>query len=243
MSDTPTTVERLFLSLPLPLSRWAYRLVRSTLKPDRREAFFAEAFRRSARDGRQGDYLEFGVFRGSSFISAYYASRKAGLRDVRFFAFDSFQGLPEGELYNWSKGIYACSKRRFLANVRKAGVDMRRVRTVEGYFCDSLTEAAKRECGIRRAAVVHLDCDLRSSTAEALEFITEMVDEGTVLIFDNWACFDASDEHGQRRAFRDWALAPYFDDLYDAGDVSKGVICTRPVPRSLVEKRTGCKVA
>lgn len=243
MSDLPTTGEKLFLSLPLPLSRWAYRLVRSTIKPDKREALFVEAFREATRDGRTGDYLEFGVFRGSSFISSYYASRKIGLKDVRFFAFDSFQGLPEGELYNWSKGMYACSQRRFLANVRKAGVDMKRVKTVEGYFSDSLTEQAKQECGIRRAAVVHLDCDLRSSTTEALEFIADMVDEGTVLIFDNWACFDESDEHGQRRAFWDWPLSPYFDDLYDAGDMSKGVICTRPIPRSLLEERTGTKVA
>lgn len=183
------------------------------------------------------------AFRGSSFISAFYASRKAGMNDVRFFAFDSFQGLPEGELYNWGKGMYACSKRRFLANIRKAGVDMRRVTTVEGYYCDSLTEAAREKCGIRRAAVVHLDCDLQSSTAEALAFIEGMVDEGTVLIFDNWACFDASDEHGQRRAFRDWPLSPYFDDLYDAGDVSKGVICTRPIPPSLVRKGAGCRAA
>ncbi len=243
MSDLPTTGERLFLSLPLPLSQWAYRLVRSTIKPDKRAALFEQAFRESTRGGRGGDYLEFGVFRGSSFISSYYASRKVGARDMRYFAFDSFQGLPEGELYNWSKGLYACSKRRFLGNVRKAGLDMNRVRTVEGYFSDSLTEAAKAECGIRRAAVVHLDCDLRSSTTEALEFISDMIDEGTVLIFDNWACFDASDEHGQRRAFWDWELSPYFEELYDAGDVSKGVICTRPIPRSLVEQRTGCKVA
>ncbi len=243
MSDLPTAGEKLFLSLPLPLSRWAYRLVRSTIKPDKREALFEQAFREATRDDRTGDYLEFGVFRGSSFISSYYASRKLGLKDVRFFAFDSFQGLPEGELYNWSQGLYACSKRRFLANVGKAGVDMDRVKTVEGYFSDSLTEDAKQKCAIRRAAVVHLDCDLRSSTAEALEFIADMVDEGTVLIFDNWACFDESDEHGQRRAFWDWPLSPYFEDLYDAGDMSKGVICTRPIPKSLVETRTGCKVA
>ncbi len=243
MSDVPTPAERRFLSWPLPFSRWAYRLARLTVKPDKREGFFVDAFREATRGGRTGDYLEFGVFRGSSFVSAYNASGKLGLKDMRFFAFDSFQGLPGGELYNWGKGIYACSKRRFLANIRKAGVDMSRVRTIEGYYSDSLTEAARQECGIRRAAVVHLDCDLRCSTAEALEFITDMVDEGTVLIFDNWACFDASDEHGQRRAFRDWALAPYFEDLYDAGDVSKGVICTRPIPRLHAEKPAGCKVA
>jgi hypothetical protein len=70
----------------------------------------------------EGDYLEFGVFEGAS-----YAAKP------RFFAFDSFAGLPDGEAdrhADYGAGAYACSQSQFHANIAAKGVDMARVVTV-----------------------------------------------------------------------------------------------------------------
>ncbi|TSC69208.1 MAG: methyltransferase [Parcubacteria group bacterium Gr01-1014_66] len=42
-----------------------------------------------------GDYLEFGVDKGKSFIVAYHMAQRYGMNNMQFYAFDSFEGLPE----------------------------------------------------------------------------------------------------------------------------------------------------
>lgn len=42
----------------------------------------------------EGDYLEFGVFWRNTFLAAYHNAQRFGLKDMRFYGFDSFEGLP-----------------------------------------------------------------------------------------------------------------------------------------------------
>ena len=48
-------------------------------------------------NGIEGDYLEFGVHCGRTFTEAWRASQRYALAEMRFHAFDSFEGLPEPE--------------------------------------------------------------------------------------------------------------------------------------------------
>ena len=43
-----------------------------------------------------GDYLEFGVFNGSSMGSMHMARKASKSSSMRLFGFDAFQGLPSG---------------------------------------------------------------------------------------------------------------------------------------------------
>ena len=53
------------------------------------------------RDGEvSGDYYEFGLFRGYTFLQAYNHCRELGLDSVNFYGFDSFEGL---HLYPFSR--------------------------------------------------------------------------------------------------------------------------------------------
>lgn len=173
----------------------------------------------------EGDYLEFGVFRGASFVAAFHAierSRKTVSRAAsdssaelsrwladrpRYFAFDSFAGLPPGKAErqsDYAAGAYACSQTDFVSNVRAGGVDMSRVITVPGMYDQSLNAVAKATHGLRRAAVVMIDCDLYESTVPVLEFLTDLVGQGTILIFHDWFRFKGSPMHGEQRACREW---------------------------------------
>ena len=172
----------------------------------------------------EGDYLEFGTYRGSSFIAAYHAIDKNRRNVVsanpptaelaawkanppRLFAFDSFAGLPGGEAErqaDYVEGAYACSEDEFRRNVSEGGVDMARVVTVPGLYDTSLTAEVKARHGLKRAAMVMIDCDLYESTVPVLDFITDLVGQGSIIIFHDWFRFKGSPNQGEQRACREW---------------------------------------
>ncbi|MGZ5294966.1 MAG: hypothetical protein ACXWH5_13390, partial [Actinomycetota bacterium] len=49
------------------------------------------------------------------------------------------------------------------------------------------------------------------STVPVLRFLASLIQEGSILLFDDWNCFDRSDQKGERRAFREFlAKNPQF---------------------------------
>lgn len=212
---------QLFLQLPRPVAARAYGLARATVFRDTRRPLFERAFDACRDAGAPGDYLEFGVYRGTSFVTAWKAARARRLDGMRFFAFDSFQGLPEGEGDGrFRQGDFVSDAELFRRVVDRAGVDLERVRVVEGLYDETLTAETKRRHDLRRAAVVHVDCDLYSSAVRVLDFVEDLVVPGTVLLFDDWHSFGArSEEMGEARAFKEWRLHERFEMLYDAPDL------------------------
>lgn len=153
----------------------------------------------------KGDYLEFGVWEGTSFIRAYHFAQNKNLNDMNFYAFDSFEGLPDlkGEEGNqFKKGSFNCSLEQFKKNLAKQKVNMKKVGYVVGFYETSL----KREPipYIKPASIVYIDCDLYSSAVDVLKFLTKYIQDGTILIFDDWFCFKSNQNKGEQRAFREW---------------------------------------
>ncbi|HYD49996.1 MAG TPA: class I SAM-dependent methyltransferase, partial [Terriglobales bacterium] len=161
----------------------------------------------------EGDYLEFGVFRGETFRNAVRAARQGfratrhGRFPGRFFAFDSFQGLPrvestsDGNLF--AAGDFASSRQQFertIAAVRPGSS----IEVVGGWFGETLTPEAAARLGLQRAAFINIDCDLYESTVPVLEFVTPLLQTGTVLYCDDWFSHRGSAAHGEARAVREW---------------------------------------
>ena len=48
----------------------------------------------------KGDYYEFGLYKGRSFL---FALKEASKRDMHCYGFDSFEGLPDGQIYEDKK--------------------------------------------------------------------------------------------------------------------------------------------
>lgn len=171
-----------------------------------------------------GDYLEFGVYQGESIVAAWQALNESRRQHVgvdsgsseyqrwkqnppRLFAFDSFEGLPAGaseRQVDYFPGAYGCSEADVKANISKAGVDLSRVITVPGFYDRSLTQELKTKYRLTKAAMVMIDCDLYESTVPVLDFLTDIVGQGTVLIFHDWFRFKGSPKHGEQRACREW---------------------------------------
>ncbi len=158
----------------------------------------------------EGDYLEFGVYEGGTFVSAFYFAQRNQLADLRFYAFDSFAGLPtltgidQTGHREFARGEYACDATSFRQRIARSGVDLARVEIVPGWYDEVLNEATRSRLSLRAAAIVMVDCNLYESTVPVLRFVTDYVQDGTVVLFDDWFCFRGHPERGQRRAFTEW---------------------------------------
>lgn len=159
----------------------------------------------------EGCYMEFGSAEGGSLADAFdAASRTRALQDMQFLVFDSFEGLPEprnldaGEFQRYGKGDFACNVAQFRHNARAAGVDLSRLTCVPGWYDQTLTEELKKKLSVKKAAVVLIDCDLYESTVPVLNFITEYLQDGTILIFDDWFSYKGRLDLGEARAFKEW---------------------------------------
>ena len=220
-----------FQAAPLPtvVTSWVFQAARRWVYPDKRAALFAAALKAAAENW--GDYLEFDVFRGTSFIMAYKMAMRYEPSDMRFFAFDSFQGLPESEGAVMKKGEWASPRTVFERVIRKGGVDPAKVVTVEGLFSETLDDRLKHEHELVRAAVVHVDCDLYSSTKDVLRFVEDIVGPGTILIFDYWYSFrknETVERWGERRAYGEWSLNDRFVEFYDVPNHIKAFVMRKP---------------
>lgn len=159
-----------------------------------------------------GDYMEFGSFFGNTLSAAFRNAERFGLEQIRFFVFDSFEGLPKisgvdaGGHYH--QGQYACDLEEFKRVIVEKGVDIRKVTITKGWYNEVLNEELRKKLPIKKAAVVWIDCDLYESTVPVLEFITPYIQTGTIICFDDWFCFGADPEKGECRAFNEW-LAKY----------------------------------
>lgn len=161
-----------------------------------------------------GDYLEFGVFEGNTF--AYANKVMASLfPDMRFIALDSFEGLPapkgidahENYTSGFFAGQFSCSREQFVNNLVERGVDLKQVELVPGWFDKTLAPGCELTAGITKVAAAWIDCDLYESTVPVLDFLTNRLSIGTVLLFDDWRCYRNLPEFGQQRACREWLEA------------------------------------
>jgi hypothetical protein len=184
----------------------------------RADAVFGEAFRTAFEYLRGakvvGDILEFGTFRGyTARLMAHLMVELAPLGSL--YLFDSFEGLPESpspvdrQSYEiavnqrWRPGNLAVEP-DMDERVRRAVTSILppdRVHVVKGYFDRTLGPHVPRT----KAALVHIDCDLYESARLALDelFAKDAIQDGMLLVFDDFNCNRASPYMGERRALAD----------------------------------------
>jgi hypothetical protein len=188
-----------------------------------REKVLLGAFRFVRRNMLAGDYLEFGVYRGHTIHMAYTFSeymsksvqgwlrpdeRAALMRKMRFFGFDSFEGLPEplgidaGPIFQ--KGDFATPLDEVRRLLRQRGTDLNRVHLVPGFYDEVLTPSLRQALDLQAAAIVHVDCDFYKSTKTVLDFITPVLQDGTIIIFDDWFHYRGHPQRGEQKAFSEW---------------------------------------
>ena len=165
-----------------------------------------------------GAYAEFGVWQGRTFSAACYHARELRLK-MDFWAFDAFQGLPAAEGH-FNAGAYTSSRALFLRNVKKNVGSVEGVHVVEGWFSDTLKNGNPEVKTLGPIAFAWVDCDIYESTVPVLEFLTNRLQDGSVLCFDDWYCLKASPAQGEQKACREWLLRNPDIQLSEYGKIS-----------------------
>lgn len=138
-----------------------------------------------------GAIVECGVGSGGSLSALAYLLDQMGI-DRPVYAFDSFQGFPEGtpedaaEFSPSKKRIYEQFTVNFVkGNVaRRCGGDERpgsRINYVPGFFPDSFAAFEKQP-----VALLHVDVDLYQGYVDSLGFFVPMMPSGAMILFDEY---------------------------------------------------------
>ena len=138
------------------------------------------------------------------------------------WAFDSFAGLPEGEVPaddhpKWKKGKLATDVAAFHKLCKWRGIPRKAYTTIEGFY-DRTLGAMEPNDGPTNIAVAYVDCDMYSSTKTVLEFLAPRLKHGMILAFDDYFCWSTEHISGERRAVleapefgNEWNLLRYRD--------------------------------
>ena len=172
------------------------------------------------RSNLKGSYAEFGTWFGASFFNnmSVFGQQLTG----KFFAFDSFGGLPETndaeKAYNidndWEEGRYFCNLASFLDNGRVCGVDIARINITPGFYSETIRGKDCRDFGMEHGSLsyAYIDCDLYESTKDVLDFIAPALEDGSVIYFDDWLLGRAARNAGEYHAAAEWLRDnPEFD--------------------------------
>ena len=135
-----------------------------------------------------GLVLEFGVFSGRTInsIADKLPSRK-------IYGFDSFEGLPE----TWQRDDGGFAAGHFHTNGELPKVPTN-VKLIKGWFNETLpvfkADLAQHEDD-NKIALLHIDCDLYSSTKTVFDEIGHLITKNTIIVFDELLNYPNAESH------------------------------------------------
>jgi len=182
------------------------------LTPDRAYEIYEPAFRRIVEyvtNSRiDGDVLEFGTFNGytartlAELMREYRSTKSLHLYDS-WEGFPAMQGVdancPEVTTHDtWHKGDCQplIDKAPEIIHAVLSVLLPERIITHKGFYAPDMTLPEK-------ASIVHVDCDLYESTKIVLNAIIPILQQGSIIMFDDWNNNYASNEFGERKAVID----------------------------------------
>ena len=185
---------RFYFILPVVITSKIWAFWSKYLGRDGRTELFYNIFDYVKTHNIAGDYLEFGVCRGTSIIHACTSISKHDLK-IRVFAFDSFQGLSELESVDvpedwdqrykrqsdWStdkiRKQFACSLQTVRENLREFDF----IHYHEGWIPTRFHEVADKSFSF-----VHIDVDLYRPILESFQFFYPRLIPHGIMVFDDY---------------------------------------------------------
>ena len=174
--------------------------------------FFYQAFELIEENSIEGDYHEFGCHKCRTFRMALLEASKHFLQNkMKFYAYDSFQGLPKVEQDHqfgskWDEGSLCTTKERFIELILNSGFEYKNIEIIEGFYNESLPKINKEKFySGKKASFINIDCDLYESAVPVFKHISDLIQEGTVLFIDDYFTgYKGNPNKGVSGAMREW---------------------------------------
>lgn len=188
------------------------------VNPKKMQVFFKDCIKilRSLKGDHIGDYLEFGVFNGTSLSNMYFAAKSCGLDSIRMIGFDAFEGLPpESEREDagvFKKGFYTCSFPQLEKCLERKGINPGDLTWIKGWYKDTLNQNTAEKYNVK-PGIVFVDCDTYSSSKSVLDFLVPLIDSPMIISLDDWRLYDLDIKgEGEYKSFNEFLEAnPHLD--------------------------------
>ncbi len=133
-----------------------------------------------------GDILEFGSYKGGTGILMGLLLKELG-SDKKIHLFDSFEGLPDPDTTKdkgYRKGQFRSNYDKLQAEVEQYGLtDI--ITLHRGWFSDTV-EPFIAANNSPKVSILHLDCDLYTSTMDCFPQTYPLISEGGAIILDDF---------------------------------------------------------
>tara|TARA_B100001057_G_scaffold414302_1_gene431344 strand:- start:1231 stop:1938 length:708 start_codon:yes stop_codon:yes gene_type:complete len=167
----------------------------------------------TAHDKTFGSYIEFGIFTGSSFNFAMKANKSLdkvlGKSNCDFIGFDSFQGFGDVQDNDnhprFNDDTFSVDEKKILKNIKKNS-NNQKYQIIKGFYKNTLLKKPI-DYGITKARVIMIDCDLKEPTTLALNFVKEILQKGTIILFDDYIFYKGDEKKGEYSALEDFKLS------------------------------------
>jgi hypothetical protein len=135
-------------------------------------------------------FLEFGVATGRSMDMFYDLYQRHDIKNVDFYGFDGWVGLPKETQDNnnpsyWSEGVF---NERIVPCIATKFNSLDNIHIVDGMFENTLNEELLKKFNNKKVGVVHIDSDIYSSAVTALDFLlrNNLLQKGSIIMYDDW---------------------------------------------------------
>lgn len=161
----------------------------------------------------EGNYLEFGLYKGFSLWFAQQIGSNFVGNNFRYFGFDSFAGLPsQSQDYAlmhgaWAPGVYAVGIEEVIQYLQQHGADFSKLYLVPGWFSQNLFQDWSKQFGSIKPSIITIDSDVYESCREILQFFANYLQPGTIILFDDFIWKNPSAEvnnFGERKALKEF---------------------------------------
>lgn len=134
-----------------------------------------------------GAYIELGFCTGKSinFIAALQPTKT-------IYGFDSFEGVAE----DWDKGYTKIRKGTFkIVDQNFVPSVLNNVKLYKGWFKDTLPKFVTEILQNKPIALLHVDCEVYSSTKDAFDALKNNIVPGTIIVFDEFYNYPEFEHH------------------------------------------------
>jgi O-methyltransferase len=135
-------------------------------------------------DDIDGDYIEFGIFKGKSLLHSVKTYNKMQTKKkIKFFGLDSFEGFPVENHSFYKEDNFSVDFNK----VQKTFNKYENVEIHKGFFKQTLE---KDKFTNKQFSFVFIDCDIYESVIDVFEYVDNKITKGGFLMMDDFTSID-----------------------------------------------------